>query len=258
MKSPLITISIVSHGQLDLVANLLGDLDETCVEGTEIEVILTLNIEESVLIAFNQFPFKVKLIRNLNPKGFGANHNQAFAISTGRYFCVLNPDVRLGNWPFANLINCLNDLEIGVVAPLITNASGEIEDSARRFPTPWTILCKVFGRSKKSDYIINDADISPDWVGGMFMLFRREMFQEVRGFNERYFLYYEDVDLCLRLRLAGHKVLLSHDVNAIHDGQRASHRNLTYLRWHLSSILRFFRSPHFLKWQYRKLIGQKK
>ena len=75
----------------------------------------------------------------------------------------------------------------------------------------------------------------PDWVGGMFMLFSREMFSAIRGFDERYFLYYEDVDLCARLTLRGYKVCLTPKSKVIHQAQRTSHRNLRYLRWHLSA-----------------------
>ena len=73
----------------------------------------------------------------------------------------------------------------------------------------------------------------------MFMVFRTGVFKELGGFDERYFLYYEDVDLCLRLRHAGYEVILLPQVSAIHDARRQSHRNLRYLVIHASSLLRF-------------------
>lgn len=63
-----------------------------------------------------------------------------------------------------------------------------------------------FGGCKESDYAVNEKIIYPDWVGGMFMLFRRETFAQLGGFDQRYFLYYEDVDLCARLNLQGYKM----------------------------------------------------
>jgi GT2 family glycosyltransferase len=80
---------------------------------------------------------------------------------------------------------------------------------------------------------------SPDWIAGMFMLFRSELFREVGGFDERYFLYYEDVDLCFRLRQHGYEVILVPDARAVHFAQRQSHRNLRYLLWHVRSLVRF-------------------
>jgi len=78
---------------------------------------------------------------------------------------VLNPDIRLNNDPFQVLITCLKDSAIGVSAPLVVGKDNHIEDSARRFPTPFKILCKVFGGCKESDYAVNEKIIYPDWVG---------------------------------------------------------------------------------------------
>ena len=142
---------------------------------------------------------------------------------------------------------CLKDSSVGVAAPLVVDENGATEDSARRFPTPLKILSKAFGRCKGDDYIVKDEAIFPDWVGGMFMLFRRETFEQLGGFDPRYFLYYEDVDLCARLRLRGYEVALCPDAKVVHHAQRSSHRNFKYLTWHLASMLRFFASPPFLK-----------
>jgi hypothetical protein len=117
---------------------------------------------------------------------------------------------------------------------------GAIEDSARRFPTPFSILRKAFLHRAEIDYQIKDETIYPDWVAGMFMVFPREVFTKLGGFDERYFLYYEDVDLCARLAIAGLRVVVCPGASAVHAARRESRRNLRYLRWHLSSMLRFF------------------
>ena len=72
------------------------------------------------------------------------------------------------------------------------------------------------------------------------MLFPRTVFEQLGGFDETYFLYYEDVDLCARLRKLGYRVGYCADVSVVHDARRASHRNLSYLRRHLASMARFF------------------
>jgi hypothetical protein len=74
----------------------------------------------------------------------------------------------------------------------------------------------------------------------MFMLFRAEAFQDIGGFNEEFFLYYEDVDICARLWKAGWKVVLHPGVSVIHDAQRASRHNPRHMAWHLSSMARYF------------------
>lgn len=233
----MISVSIVSHRQGTLVKNLLTDLNTYC--ATQIEVILTVNIEESLPFSEREFDFPLRVVRNAITKGFGANHNAAFRQTETAFFCVLNPDIRLESDPFSVLLGTLSNAGIGVVAPRILSPGGEVEDSARRFPTPVYILKKALGITRKLDYEIGDAPIRPEWVAGMFMLFRSETYRELGGFDEQYFLYYEDVDLCLRLRHAGYEVALMPQVSAIHDARRRSHRNLRYLRIHTTSLLRF-------------------
>jgi hypothetical protein len=248
---PELTISVVSHAQSRMVADLLSDISrypDTC---SLLEVILTLNVDEKLQFDPDGYGYPITIIRNPVPKGFAANHNQAFARSSGRYFCVINPDVRIDADPYSALLACLKDTSIGVVAPLVHGESGVMEDSARLFPTPLKILCKALGGCQGSDYIVKDKIVYPDWVAGMFMLFRREVFEKLGGFDERYFLYYEDVDLCARLRLQGYQVALCPDASVVHHAHRSSHRDLKYMRWHLTSMLRFFLSAPFLKisWQ---------
>ena len=249
---PDISISVVSHLQIELVTELLKDLDRYCCNSS-FEFILTLNLDESLSFSLDDFSYPIKLIRNTTPMGFGANHNQAFIQSTGLHFCVLNPDVRLTSNPLDVLLACFKDFSVGVVAPLVLAADGRIEVSARRFPNPLKILSKLFGLARRAEYLIKDEPIYPDWVGGMFMLFPRHIFLKLKGFDEGYFLYYEDVDICARLRLLNFEVLLNPQACVIHHAQRSSHRSFKYLRWHVSSMVRFFISPGYWRLRFRSL-----
>ncbi|MBV5328982.1 MAG: glycosyltransferase, partial [Chlorobium sp.] len=237
-----VTISVVSHKQMDLVAALFADIARHCNVGT-VEVILTLNLPEELFFSERDYPFLLKVVRNTIPRGFGENHNQAFKMASSDFFCVINPDICFDNNPFRTLLMCLEDSSIGVVAPVVLSEDGKIEDSFRRFPTPFTIICKALGMSKENDYVIRNMPIHPDWAGGMFLLFPRALFKKLGGFDQRYFLYYEDVDICARLRLLGYKVVVCPQARVFHHAQRSSHRNLRYLRWHLKSMARFFFSP---------------
>lgn len=230
------TVSIVSHRHGALVHDLLRDIERWC---TNVEVLLTVNVKEALAFDSTSFTFPLRIIRNARAKGFGANHNAAFALAGGGYFCVLNPDIRLNANPFPSLIAALTDAKVGVAAPRITSPSGETEDSARRFPTLWVILRKAFTGTQYHDYQVTNAPLHPEWVAGMFMLFRSEVFRQLGGFDERYFLYYEDVDLCLRLRRLGYDALLEPRAVALHDARRASHRDLRHFVWHARSLVRF-------------------
>lgn len=217
---------------------MLRELVEDLLRCEEVEeVIVRLNVPESV-----DFPEeRVKVVTNDGPRGFGANHNASLASANGRYLAVVNPDIRLPENPFPTLLAAIADGGFGVVAPIIMNPAGEREDNARRFPTLARLLMKLLtGKQGLDDGRKEQSLHRPDWVAGMFLLFDRKVFQWVDGFDEGFFLYYEDVDICARLRKAGYEVGLAKEVQVIHDARRESRRNLRFARWHLGSMMRYF------------------
>jgi N-acetylglucosaminyl-diphospho-decaprenol L-rhamnosyltransferase len=240
------TLSVVSHGQMHLIAALLQDL-ATHYGKTKINVVLTLNLPENLPVFLEQLPYSILIIRNSSPLGFGENHNRAFKHAKAEFFCVINPDIRLGSDIFPALLDALRDTSCGVIAPLIVSGDGSIEDSARKFPTPFKILSKAFSGYRGQDYKVGSELIEPDWVGGMFMIFRRDTFALLGGFDQKFFLYYEDVDLCARIRLQGLRVVMIRNVQATHLARRSSHISAAYSFMHIRSMLRFFTSMVFLK-----------
>jgi GT2 family glycosyltransferase len=232
-----ITLSIVSHGQAALAGELLRDLRG--LGRSDLRIVLTLNLPEPVPEAARAFGDSLRVISNRRRLGFGANHNQAFAAAQDEHFCVMNPDIRLPTDPFPALLAELAVPRVALAAPCIVDAAGAIEDSARRFPTFGSLAAKALGLAPKLDYAVGSTPLSPDWVSGAFMLLRRAAFAAVKGFDERYFLYYEDVDLCRRLRRLGHDIRLAPAARAVHAAQRASRRDLRHMLWHGSSMLRY-------------------
>jgi hypothetical protein len=204
--------------------------------------VLTQNITEPGRFALGHLRSPaVEEIVNTAPKGFGANHNAAFARCRTPFFCVANPDVRLGADPFPALRDALGGARAGVAGPLVRAPDGRIEDSARRYPTAGALLAKLFRDRREPEYATDRGTLEVDWVAGMFMLFRSESFAAVGGFDERYFLYYEDADICRRLRGAGRSVLYVPGAEVVHDARRASRRNPRLALHHAASAWRFLR-----------------
>lgn len=204
------------------------------------EIILTLNVpeEEAFLEPFADLPLHV--LRNDVQRGFGENHNRAFAASSGRLFAVINPDIRLTHSPFAALAEAVDRPSVGVAAPLVLSPKGTAEDSVRRFPSVPRLLRRIVLRNRRPDYLAGDGtDHLVEWAAGMFLLFTRKSFDAVRGFDTRYFMYFEDVDICRRLANQGRTVMFVPRAQVIHAAERASHRSLKHLRWHSRSALRF-------------------
>lgn len=231
-----LTLSVVSHRQGGLVSDFLGDVGRL---SPDVDLILTCNVPEQIAIRSDGLE-RFRRIDNASPKGFGANHNAAFQYCDSPYFCVANPDVRLVNDPFPELIACMDDPKVGLVAPRVIDPAGNWEDSARYFPTPSSLAAKMFHLDDGRYPVVGEAPMAVDWMAGMFMLFRAEAFRDIGGFDDGFFLYYEDVDICARLWKAGWKVMLHPGVSVIHAAQRTSRRNPRYMAWHLSSMARYF------------------
>jgi len=232
-----VCVSIVSHGQGQMVEEVVASL----LEYPEVaRVIVTRNIPEDVDFADRP---EVELIENDHPKGFGANHNSASQRCREPFFCVLNPDVQFGENPFPVLLEEMERERVALCAPAVYSVSGDVEDSVRRFPTFYSLLLKLSGMNDSAFRYDVDAHVqsfSPEWVGGMFMLFRADVFRQLKGFDEGFHLYYEDVDVCVRVWMAGYRIRVCPTARIVHQGQRASRRNLRYLRWHVLSLIRYF------------------
>jgi len=241
---PPITISIVSHGQLALVLPLLEQLDRYSRAVID-KVLLTLNIPETDLVAGRSWGFEVERIENASPKGFGANHNQAFERCGTEWFLVLNPDIRFDGDVLSPLL-AQAATDAGLLTPRILEPGKTEPEPHRALLTPLEIV----GR-KKPGYV---RPTVPAWIPGLFMLFRSKAYRQVGGFDEKFFMYGEDFDICARTRLAGWKLQVGENLLARHDAQRESHRSKKYLYWHVTSLLKVWLSASF--WRYLRLQGR--
>jgi GT2 family glycosyltransferase len=188
-----------------------------------------------------------------NP-GFGAGMNRGVARASGALLLLLNPDVRVDPQAPGRLADWLDaHPRSAVVGPRVRTADGRLEASARRFPSWSTVLG---GRSTwlsrvwpgnpltRRNLLVDPARVAPadvDWVSGACMLVRREAFEAVGGFDERFFLYWEDADLCRRL--ADHGWTVSYEPGAVvtHAGGRSSaHRPVASAVAFHASAFRYF------------------
>jgi len=232
-----ITLSVVSHLQNGLVNQLVEDIQRHCID--TVTLVLTQNVPDSVSLSVAGISSRHKILVNEKPRGYGANHNAAFVHCRTPFFCAANPDIRLPSNPFPALTQALVDERVGVVGPLVRDPDGMVEDSARRFPTAGIMLRKLFGGRRGPDYPVDKGAVEVDWIAGMFMLFRSDTYRAVGGFDEAYFLYYEDVDLCHRLRKTGKSVIYNPAAEVIHDARRASRRDPRLALHHLASVVRY-------------------
>lgn len=238
-----ITVSIVSHGHGPMVAAVLGDLAN--ISELDLSIVLTLNVpeDESFLAPYRHLP--LTLVRNAQPKGFGANHNAAFLHCQSPYFAIANPDLRLPPNALSDLMASFPKERAGAIGPLVLNEANQVEDNARRFPRAVDLLQRYLKRRLMNQSLPPDYDCQiplqrVDWLAGMLILFSRDAYHTVGGFDEAYFMYAEDIDIARRLERAGYESWWNTQVHCIHAAQRASHRSLQHFYWHCQSLLRYF------------------
>jgi GT2 family glycosyltransferase len=232
-----LTLSIVSHGHGALLDALLHDLDLLpSIAGCR--TVVTLNVAGESFDRDGIHNLDVDVLENASPKGFGANHNAAFRRCQTPWFAILNPDLRIRDDPFPPLLP--SEPRADLVAPRVVNSQGEVEDSVRTNLTPLSLARRhLLGDRTRPDTSAPARAAGPFyWLGGMFLIVRSSAFARVGGFDERYYMYCEDYDLCARLYLAGSSLRVDETVQVIHDSPRASRRSGWHLRRHVAGLIR--------------------
>jgi len=205
------------------------------------------------------------VVENRANRGYAAAVNEAFAAMPGRDVLLLNPDVAAPDADaLARLAACLRARHrAAVVAPRLLGEDGEPQGSARRFPSAMTMVgslpaAKRLGVLRRSyeryeEPSLSQQPIPVDWVVGAAMLIRRAAYEELGGWDERFFLYMEDVDFCRRCARSGWEVWFDPGVPVRHGWARASTASGASVlrsrarRHHLASYARFFaREPGML------------
>lgn len=255
-------ISIISHMHGSLVYEALNLLSISAAEVKKnVYIWITLNMPEPNLersIRKTQWPFDVRIIKNSKPMGFGANHNQAFACAQALrqvdWFLVINPDVF---WP-ADAQQFWQQLEkdnlpanVGLLCPQQVAVNGELQDFMRILPTPWGLVRRALRRclGLQPNGVASCIETA-DWVNGACMVWRASVFAALNGFDERYHLYGEDVDICLRLQLADY-TMASTPLTVVHDAQRQTASSWRHLAWHVSSLVKLWLSVSFWRYVWR-------
>ncbi|MFT5710042.1 MAG: GT2 family glycosyltransferase [Halioglobus sp.] len=192
--------------------------------------------------------------------GFGGGHNSVISRLASNYHLILNPDAELAEDALcAGLAALDSDGQLALVSPRVLGPDGKQEFLCKAYPSVLVLLLRAFAptfirrwfRSKLHSYELREVceDAEPAEVllaSGCFMLLRTGSLQLVKGFNDKYFLYFEDFDLSLRLREYGQLVFLPSMVITHHGGYAAT-KGGSHIRLFIRSGLRFF-NDHGWKW----------
>lgn len=221
-------------------------------DGLKLSVHVVDNASEdgSIEAIRKNFPETALLVNSIN-RGFGAAHNQNLKKIDADYILVLNPDVEILPGTLSSMLNFMkNHPDAGVVGCKILNPDGTIQYSCRRYPSPSVIFCRgllldSFLPETINHYLMKDWDhkqtIPVDWLTGCCLMLRKKTLDKIGLFDEKFFLYFEDVDLCARIN-KNWKVYYLHSASMIHDYQHESRKIGNWrLKWyHMISCLIYF------------------
>ncbi len=224
-----LSIIIVNYNVKEFLQNLLHSIEKASLNiSHEIIIVDNASDDGSVELIRDKFP-SVRLIANRENLGFGKANNQALEIAKGKYLLLINPDTIVSEDTFDKMIRFFEEnTEAGLAGCKILNPDGTLQLACRRsFPGPWTSFCKVTGLSNlfpKSKlfarynltYLDEDQTYEVDAISGSFMMMKKETYDKVGGFDEEFFMYGEDLDLCYRIQQAAFKVYYVHTTQIIH------------------------------------------
>lgn len=256
-----ISIIIVSYKVKELLRNNLEALFESQGDlSQEIFVVDNNSGDGSVEMVRKDFP-QVNVIANSENLGFAAANNQAIRRCSGKYVLLLNPDMQVFPDTLEKMVSWMDHHpEAGVAGCKLVNEQGEVIPHLRKFPGFWDQLAIVLKLPHLFPFVLNryipknidyNQEQEVDSIRGSFFMIRGEVLKELEGLDERYFIWFEEVDLCRHLKETGWKVMYTPEVQCRdHIGKSFTQvpkgRTQKYFR---DSMLKYFRKWH-PGWQY--------
>ncbi|MFM5806862.1 glycosyltransferase family 2 protein [Aeromonas veronii] len=240
-------IAVVSHRHAETIMSL--SCLQSLAKQSNIHVVVKDNVGESTLADYC-FMHHIEYYDSDKGLGFGANNNHIFnhllpRMQDNDYFLVLNPDVLVEASTLLELISAMQEYSsrLTTINLYRDRMYEQYDHSIRQFPS----LINFFGSyiGLKNTTIIDKSNVhSPvcvDWSAGSFLMFRVDLYRALSGFNERYFMYCEDIDICWRaMTFQSERVLFLPNLKAVHLAQFNNRRFFSkHFFWHVTSAFRF-------------------
>ena len=232
---PEVSVVIVSYRCAGHLGRCLESLRRNA-DTVDLEVIVVDNASSDGTAEVARAHPHVQVIEQASNEGFSRAANLGMARARGRAVLVLNPDTVVGDDVLRACVHALwADERIGVISPRIIDGEGNLDPRCHRsFPTAWSALCFATGldrvlpwRSAQAytmRYLPDDHEADVDAISGAFMLMRADALHQVGGFDQQFFMYAEDIDLCMRFRAAGWRVVYWPGAKVTHVGGGSNER----------------------------------
>lgn len=254
LLSPSISIIIVGMNHLPYLKTLLHSLYNVHKPKTSFETIYVDNCSKDNSVSFIEENYKdVTIYKNTVPKGFGENNNYGVSKANGKYIALINPDIIILESSIDLLYKKLSkNPHFGIIVPQLLNKDLSIQHSIRSFISLkilfWRILSKGNDSSENihiQNYLQKNVDTKKtqpiDWAIGAAMFMEKEFYNKLNGFDEDYYLYMEDEDLCLRSWKEGRPLVYYPEAKLVHNHIRGSQKIGKKTWLHIKSMVTFFR-----------------
>ena len=251
-----LSLIIVNWNVRDLLHRCLQRIPQAA-DGLDYEIIVVDNASTDGSQALADFFPHVRWIQNARNVGFTRANNQGIQLARGRYLCFLNPDTEPHPHAFSTLARYLDTHpQVGIVGPQLRYPDGSLQPSRYRFPTLMSALLEStpvawhWPNNPWSRWY-HCADLPPDqvhevdWLNGACLLVRRQVIEQVGLFDEGFFMYSEELDLCRRAKSAGWKVVYVPDAVVVHHEGKSSEQVVVARHLHFNrSKVRYFEKHH--------------
>lgn len=253
-----LSLCVVNYHHDEEITRLLKSLESFRPQFLHEVVIVDNSEQKDELKALrNTYGDWVKIHHPQGNLGLGKGSNLAVKHAQGEYVLICNPDIEFDQGSLDSLVAFAEDLgDFGVIGPQLINSDSTVQHSCRRFPKIWEPFLKrlplasKFGR--KNPYLMSDKDPNHtetvDWLVGAALLMKKDVFQEMGGFDDRFFLFFEDTDLCRRLWESDKEVWYYPKSVFVHSEERLSERGFWVFKkvfWiHFFSMLKYY-----VKWK---------
>lgn len=240
------SVIIVNYNTKNLLKNCLNSIFEK-INNNDFEIIIVDNNSQdgSIEMLKNNFISKIKLIENKENFGFGTANNIGANIAKGDYLFFLNSDIVVKKNILKNIEKVLKNKNIGAISPRLVLQNMENQEHAYGdFPL---LLNLFFGKLKRKAKDEKNI-IYTDWISGAALVIRRNIFKSIGGFDENFFMYFEDIDLCKRVKKEGYIIAVCKDILIVHLGGKSISNSLERKKY-------YYRSQDYFYKKYYGFLG---
>ncbi|MDP4092253.1 MAG: glycosyltransferase family 2 protein [Bacillota bacterium] len=248
-------MSIVTYNNEKIIENTINSIVSNIKNGISYIIYVVDNAStDGTVEKIRCLEGNIRIIENKKNVGFGAGHNTVIDLLDSNYHIIINPDISVIDSAIEDMFKyCENNVDIGLLSPLIKYPDGEIQYLCKHNPTFIDLFIRLvlpgLFKKRQNYFTMRETGYNKifeiEYATGCFMFFRTEVFKKIKGFDENIFLYLEDADITRRVNQVSKSIFYT-NAAVIHEWQRGAHKSLKLMWINVKSAAYYFK-----KWGFR-------